>query len=262
MNRPSPILEVSGLVAGYNQSHRVLRGLHLSVDEGELCCVLGRNGCGKTTLLRCLLGLVSPKEGQVKLMGRDAAELTPIERARLMSYVPQTPKTTFDFTVLEVVLMARYAHTGALGITTNRDRDIADAALDMTATQALEERTLDELSAGEAQRVMIARALAQQPRLLLLDEPTSHLDLDHQVRIHRMMQRLAHEWPMAVLCVSHDINLAARFADRLVLMRDGKVVAQGSPKEVLEKALLQTVFGVSVELVETGSGVPMIRVAD
>jgi iron complex transport system ATP-binding protein len=178
-----------------------------------------------------------------------------------MSYVPQAPRTTFDFTVFEVVLMARYAHAGALGMASARDRDIAEAALDMTATRHLEDRTLDELSSGEAQRVMIARALAQQPRLLLLDEPTSHLDLEHQVRIHRMMQRLAHDWPMAVLCISHDLNLAARFADRLVLVQNGRMAASGTPAEVMQQEKLKEVFGVPIEIIPT-RGAPMVRVAD
>jgi iron complex transport system ATP-binding protein len=255
----APIAEVNDLRAGYSAQRPVLCGLNLEVREGELCCVLGRNGCGKTTLLRCLLGLLAPQSGEIRLAGQNAATTSPAQRARIMSYVPQAPRTTFDFTVLEMVLMARYAHAGALGVLSNRDRDIAEAALDMTATRHLEARTLDELSSGEAQRVMIARALAQQPRLLLLDEPTSHLDLEHQVRIHRMMQRLAHDWPMAVLCISHDLNLAARFADRLVLVQKGRVAATGTPTEVMKETLLKEVFGVPIEIIST-PGAPMIRV--
>jgi len=129
----------------------------------------------------------------------------------------------------------------------------------MTATLDLADRTLEELSGGEAQRVMIARALAQQPSVLLLDEPTSHLDMKNQLIIHQMMQRVAHEWPMAVICVSHDVNLAARFSDELVLMRQGRVVAAGSPQETIKADILSQVYDVEIELVAGGNGaVPLV----
>jgi iron complex transport system ATP-binding protein len=147
--------------------------------------------------------------------------------------------------------MGRFAHAGILGIAAEQDLSVATLALEMTDTLPFADRLLDELSGGEAQRVMIARALAQQPSILLLDEPTSHLDLRSQASIHRMMQRLAHDWPMVVICASHDVNLAARFADRLILMREGRIVAKGTPREVIQRDTLEETYGTKIELVES-----------
>jgi iron complex transport system ATP-binding protein len=145
-----------------------------------------------------------------------------------------------------------------MGFETDMDRRVAAAAMEMTGVAAFADRTLEELSGGEAQCVMIARALAQQPQLLLLDEPTSHLDVRNQLLIHRMMVRLAHDWPMAVVCVSHDVNLIARFADELLLMRAGRVIADGPPLQVIRADLLGATYGVQVELIATGGGVPVM----
>jgi len=158
------------------------------------------------------------------------------------------------------VLMGRFAHTGILGIAGQHDLAVAKLAMQMTGTQELAARTLQELSGGEAQCVMIARALAQQPSLMLLDEPTSHLDVRNQLVIYRMMQRLAHDWEMAVICVSHDVNLAARFADELVLMRDGQVVAAGQPADVVRSDVLAKTYGVEIDLIEApDQPVPIVR---
>ncbi len=155
--------------------------------------------------------------------------------------------------------MGRLSHLGALGLAGAKDLEIVRAAMEMTGTEALAGRTLDELSGGEAQRVMIARALAQQPTILLLDEPTSHLDLRHQMSVTAMLRRVAHDWPMAVVCVSHDLNVAARFGDRLVLIADGRVAADGPPGDVLRADLLRDVYGVEVDLVpRTEAGPPLV----
>ena len=156
--------------------------------------------------------------------------------------------------------MGRLPHTGALGIIGREDRKVADLAMEMTESSVFADRTLDELSGGEAQRVMIARALAQQPRALLLDEPTSHLDIRHQITIYRMMVRLAHEWGIAVVCVSHDVNLAGRFADELLLMKDGQVLAHGSPADVIRQDVLSQAYDVQVELIDApGQTMPIVR---
>ena len=154
--------------------------------------------------------------------------------------------------------MGRFAHTGMLGMAGRKDVDVARQAMIMTETLGFATRTLEELSGGEAQRVMIARALAQQPSLLLLDEPTSHLDIRNQLLIYGMMQRLAHDWEMAVVCVSHDVNLAGRFADELVLMREGRVLAAGKPSEVIRREVLAQAYDVDVDLIDVpGEDVPM-----
>ena len=251
-------VEAKGVVFAYPKGQPVLRGVSVIGRAGRLLCLLGPNGGGKTTLLRCLLNWLQPQNGQVLLDGRDIRDFSPRQLARLVAYVPQVPQSAFAFTVGEIVLMGRFSHAGLMGLASAADLAVARAAMEMTGVLDLADRTLEELSGGQAQCAMIARALAQQPGVLLLDEPTSHLDLRNQLSIHRMMQRLAHDWGMAVVCVSHDVNLAARFADELVLLRDGGVVASGSPAEVVRRDVLERTYGVGIELVPAGEGVPIV----
>ena len=252
------VLEAHGLTFAYRPARPVLQDVSVSAKAGKLICLLGPNGSGKTTLLRCLLGIRRPDGGEVRLDGRRLKKHSRRQLARLLAYVPQIPATAFAFTVRQIVLMGRFAHTGVLGMAGEHDQAVAEQAMKMTGTVRLADRTLDELSGGEAQCVMIARALAQQPQVLLLDEPTSHLDVKNQLTIYRMMVRLAHDWPMGVVCVSHDVNLAARFADELILMRAGRVVADGTPPEVVRADVLGQAYGVQIELIDAGSPVPMV----
>ncbi len=254
------ILAAEGVAFGYRPDEPVLRGVSLTAEPGRLTCLLGPNGSGKTTLLRCLLGRLRPSAGRVMLDGKDIRRHTPRQLGRLLAYVPQQPAAAFAFRVEEVVLMGRYAHTGVLGLAAAGDLAVAREAMRMTATADFAGRALEELSGGEAQRVMIARALAQQPAVVLLDEPTSHLDIRNQLHIYRMLQRVAHDWPTAVVCVSHDVNIAARFADELVLLRDGEVIATGPPVEVIREDLLAATYDVAVDLLDApGSVVPLVR---
>ena len=248
------ILQAAELAFSYRPDEPVLRGVSLTASAGRLTCLLGPNGSGKTTLLRCLMGQLIPSAGRIMLAGRALASYSPRELARTLAYVPQQPESSLPFGAMEIVLMGRYAHAGPLGLASPGDAAVAREAMKMTDTLAFARRTLDELSGGEAQRVMIARALAQQPRVILLDEPTSHLDIRHQLNIYRMMGRLAHDWPMAVVCVSHDVNVAARHADELVLMREGRVVAAGPPGEVIREDLLSRTYDVPVELIAAPDG--------
>ena len=260
MSESPHALAAEGVTFAYREGQPILRGLSLTGRSGRLTCLLGPNGSGKTTLLKCLLGQLVPSAGAILLDGRPVRSHSPRGLARLMAYVPQSPEAAFSFPVREIVLMGRFAHTGLLGLAGPRDLAIARAAMQMTQTLEFAARTLEELSGGEAQRVMIARALAQQPSVVLLDEPTSHLDIANQLMIYRMMQRVAHSWPMAVVCVSHDVNVAARFADELVLMRSGRIVASGPPSEVIRAEVLQETYEVEIDLVPVpGSDVPMVR---
>lgn len=256
------ILEARDLAFAYRPGTPVLRGVRFAATAGEFLCVLGPNGSGKTTLLRCLLGRLKPTGGHVLLDGRALGAYSPRELARMLAYVPQFPRSAFAFSVEQIVLMGRMAHTGVLGLAGREDRKVAELAMRMTETRPFAARDLSELSGGEAQRVMIARALAQQPSVLLLDEPTSHLDIRNQLLIYQMMQRLAHDWRMGVVCVSHDINLAGQFADRMALMRDGRLLADGSPREVLRADVLVATYAVEIELIATGpETVPIVRAA-
>ena len=243
------VLTARDLRFEYRPATPVLQAVSFSASPGRLVCLLGPNGSGKTTLLRCLLGWLKPSAGTILLDGRSLQDYPPRALARMLAYVPQFPTSAFAFPVRELVLMGRFAHAGALGLASRQDLAVAQEAMRMTQTLSFAGRTLDELSGGEAQCVMIARALAQQPSVLLLDEPTSHLDIRNQLKIYRMMQRLAHEWKMAVVCVSHDVNLASRFADELVLMRQGRVLADGPPESVIRQDVLQQAYDVQIELI-------------
>jgi iron complex transport system ATP-binding protein len=260
MMQAAHVLKADDVVFAYRSGETVLRGVSLTGQSGRLTCVLGPNGSGKTTLLKCLLGQLRPSGGSIVLDGRAVRAYSPRELARVMAYVPQFPSSAFSFRVEQIVLMGRFAHTGVLGLAGAKDLAVARQAMDMTDTLAFADRELAELSGGEAQRVMIARALAQQPSIVLLDEPTSHLDIRNQLMIYRMMTRLAHDWPMAVVCVSHDVNLAGRFADDLVLLRDGAVLAAGPPRDVVREDVLRDAYEVEIDLIPVrGSGVPVVR---
>jgi len=254
------VLDADAVVFAYRPGEPVLRGVSLRGQAGRLTCLLGPNGSGKTTLLKCLLGQLTPTSGEVLLDGVPVGGRSPRELARLVAYVPQFPTSAFSFTVQQIVLTGRFAHTGALSLAGPKDLAVAREAMRMTETLAFARRTLAELSGGESQRVMIARALAQQPSVVLLDEPTSHLDIKNQLRIYRMMERLADDWRMAVVCVSHDVNLAGRFADDLVVMRDGRVVAAGPPAEVIRADVLREAYDVEIDLIPAPpDDVPLVR---
>lgn len=254
------VIQASDVAFAYQADRPVLRGVSFSAEAGKLLCILGPNGSGKTTLLRCLLGQLKNTGGKLLLDGCEVSRYAARELARLLAYVPQTPLSAFSFSVQELVLMGRFAHGGALGLASEEDLAVARLAMQMTHTLELAGRTLEELSGGEAQCAMIARALAQQPSVMLLDEPTSHLDLKNQLMIYQMMQRLAHDWQMAVICVSHDINQAAHYADQLLLMRSGQVIAHGPPREVIRQEVLRQLYDVQIDLIPTGGDeVPLVR---
>lgn len=254
------VLSAGDVEFGYQPDRPVLRKVGLTAEAGKLLCILGPNGSGKTTLLRCLLGQLKPSAGQIVLDGKSLNSYSTRGLAKLLAYVPQIPAATFAFSVRELVLMGRFAHVGAMGLAADSDLAVVAEAMRMTDTTQFADRMLAELSGGEAQRVMIARALAQQPQVCLMDEPTSHLDIKNQLTIYEMMTRLAHGWEMAVVCVSHDVNLAARFADELVLIRDGQVLAAGPPSEVIRAEVLQQAYDVQIDLIDVPDGpTPLVR---
>jgi len=260
MTAGDPIIEARSITFAYAPGRVVLDAVDMAGRAGRLLCVLGPNGSGKTTLLRCLLGQLRPSSGSVFVRGVKLDLYSSKRLARHIAYVPQTPVSVFPFPVRELVLMGRFCHTGVMGLASKKDRDVARQAMIMTETIEFADRSLEELSGGEAQRVMIARALAQQPSVMLLDEPTSHLDIRHQVMIYRMMVRLAHDWGMAVICVSHDVNLAGRFADELLLMRAGNVLADGPAEQVIDAETLRRAYDVPVELIAVpDEKVPLVR---
>jgi len=224
----------------------VLSEVSLAVAPGELVGVIGPNGCGKTTLVRLLSGVLAPRAGSVRLRGAALGTYRRRELARRLAVVPQDPTLEFPFTALEVVLMGRAPHLPALGFPRAHDLAVARAAMARLEVAGLEDRPLDRLSGGERQRVLLARALAQEPEVLLLDEPTTHLDLRHQAGIYDVVAELRRSRGIAVVSVLHDLNLAALYCDRLVLLAGGRVVCEGSPAEVLTPAVLGAAYATEV----------------
>jgi len=236
--------------------------LRFSIEEGEIFGVIGPNSAGKTTLLRLLTRVLAPARGDILLDGRSVRSLTRWQLAREVAVVPQEAPRPFPFTVQELVLMGRYPHAPRRFFEDAADLAAAREAMSATGTLPLAPLPLDQLSGGERQRALLARALAQGPRLLVLDEPTAHLDLRYQADTVDLLRRLNRERGVGVLLVSHDLNLASELCDRVLLLREGAVVRVGTPEEVLEQSTLESVFGcrVSVDKNQT-SGRPVVQVA-
>jgi len=236
-------LELSHLRFSYSERRSALRDVDLEVTGGSLVCVVGPNGSGKSTLLRIAAGLLAPQTGTARWNGRDVLHVAPLERARSISLLPQTVTVLYRYHVVEVVAMGRHPHlAGPWATSTSADAAAVEEAMQWTAVTALAERPFDELSGGERQRVLLAAALAQGGDLLLLDEPTTALDLHHQNAILRLLRRLA-EAGRAILCATHDLNLAAAYADRLVLLDEGAVAAEGPAADVLTPERIGRVYG-------------------
>jgi iron complex transport system ATP-binding protein len=247
-------LAVRALDFGY-RGHVVGRGLDLSLASGEVLCVLGPNGAGKTTLFRTILGLLPPLAGDVTANGRDLASLTRAQIAREVAYVPQASASYFDFSLAEMVEMGRTAHLGAFGRPSRRDREIARAALDRMGVGVLAERSLSEVSGGERQLALIARALATEARAIVMDEPTANLDFGNQSRVLGEVARLR-DAGIAILLCTHDPDHAFQVADRTLLLARGQAQAQGNSAEILTAEKLSRLYGVPVHVteVETPAG--------
>ncbi len=243
----SNALEVDRLCYGY-QDQTVLDNCSLTVSTGEFVALVGPNGVGKTTLIRVLTGTVRPWSGNVRVLDVPVEQYRRETLARRVAVVPQTSLLTFSTTVLEMVLLGRSPHLGAWSWVGPNDMAIAQQACEQVDIWPLASRPMHELSGGERQRVIIARALAQEPEILLLDEPTVHLDLAHQVKTYRALKQL-HQTGLTVLVVSHDLNLACQYCDRLVVFGRGRVVADGAPEQIMNPELVQDAFGVAVRVI-------------
>ena len=253
-----PVLSVEGVSFRYGERW-VLHDLDFKVRQGEILGILGPNACGKTTLVRLLDGIVHPARGRISLEGKDIRTLKRREIARHVAVVPQETPMLYGFSVMEVVLMGRNPHLSPLGFEKKEDVGIALRSLERTSCSGLSERDVNELSGGERQRVFIARALAQEPKVLLLDEPTVHLDLRHQMEFLDLLVTLNREDGITVVWVSHELNLAALACQRLLLMKGGRIHALGSPADVLTAANILEVYGRRV-VVDTNpqNGAPRI----
>jgi len=237
----APICEAKNLRFKYDDSW-VLNGLSFEVREGEILGIIGPNGSGKTTILRILSRVLIPQGGEVRIKGKNLLELKQNEIAQIIGVVPQDTYFPFPFTVGEIVLMGRSPWLSGFGFESSEDLQIAFQAMALTNTLSFSSRLIFELSGGERQRAIIARALAQEPQVMLLDEPTAHLDIGYQIEIYDLIKKLNAEKRLTLIVVAHDLNLAGEYCDRLILLDGGRIYKMGSPKEVITEENLSRVY--------------------
>lgn len=249
-------LQANHLHFSYLPEKSVLDDVSLRIDPGEALYILGRNGSGKTTLLSCLAGLLEPASGEILLDGKNLQSFSPAERARMVGLIPQMHTPAFGYTVNEMVMMGRAPYLGWLGSPNRDDQAIVDEALAQLGLFELRDRPYTEISGGEQQLVLIARGLAQKCQLLLMDEPTAHLDLSNQHRILEIVSQLA-DRGLSFIISSHSPNNALSYADRVLLLASGKVTAYGSPHETLTEPLLSAIYGIRTEVLTNGDGKPL-----
>ncbi|MHC1721031.1 MAG: ABC transporter ATP-binding protein [Clostridiaceae bacterium] len=239
------IINIEKLTVDYGNK-TILDGIDISVNEGEFVGIIGPNGSGKSTLIKAMTDLIDIKGGKIIIKGRDSRTLSKRERAKLIAVVPQEFSVDFEFSVFDIVMMGRNPHMYGRKGDEKADLDIVQEAMRMTNTWQLKDRLFNEISGGEKQRVIIARAIAQQTKIILLDEPTSHLDMHHQLEILELARMLRDKKNLTIIAVLHDINMAARFSDRLILINDRKIMAEGTPDEVIDEKYLGKVYSMEM----------------
>ena len=257
---PDPfVLRARDVSVTYPGEIRALTGVSVDVSRGQFVALIGPNGSGKSTLLRCLAGLMQPTFGSVSIDGIEAQALSPLDRARRVAYVQALSDTPEFMTAREFTLLGRYAHLTGWRLFSKQDRDIATDALHRAGALDFADRFMTELSSGERQRVILARALAQESPILLLDEPTSALDARHQILTSALIRKFCEREGKTVVAATHDLNLASQFADRLYLLKSGSVAASGNAQETLTKECLESVYDIGVAhgyFTETIDGAP------
>jgi iron complex transport system ATP-binding protein len=225
------VLKVDNLVCGYQEKKPIVKSLSFSVAEGEFVGIVGANGSGKTTLLRAIIGLLKIQKGSILVSNQSVGELERREIARRIAFIPQLMEPVAGFTVEDLILLGRTPYFGRFFFETEKDYDAVNWAIEELKIEKLKDRLLTQLSGGEFQRVAIARAIAQEPRVLLMDEPTTHLDIRFQVKICKLLWKLRRH--RAVVATFHDLNLASRYCSKLILMKRGELIAEGTPNEVV-----------------------------
>jgi iron complex transport system ATP-binding protein len=240
-----PILELERISFKYGEK-RVLQDATFSVEKGEFFGILGPNGSGKSTLLNLIDGIRLPCEGEIRIKGITPGKMQRKDLARLVAVVPQEASWVFPLTVEEVVLMGRTPHIGRLAFESERDLAVARSAMEATDLLPFASRLMETLSGGERQRVLIARALAQEPEVILLDEPTASLDIAHQIRTFDLIRSLSRSAGITVVAVTHDMNLAALYCDRIALLEEGRLHSLGCPGEVITESHIKEVYRVNV----------------
>ena len=247
MTRDTVVLDAQAISVHLGKSP-VLNDVTLSILRGTVTAIIGPNGSGKSTLLRTLARLLRPETGSVLLDGAAIARMSPGHVARQIATLPQSPGAVPGMTVQELVEQGRYPHTGPLRMRSDRDHAAVERALELTSSRHFRHRLLDSLSGGERQRVWIALALAQEPRILLLDEPTTFLDMNHQIQVLNLIRTLNQEHGLTVVMVLHDLNQASQYAERLVVLHSGRIVEEGPPPAVIREDVLASVFNVQAHI--------------
>lgn len=235
------LLNVSNLSGGYG-SKMVIKDVSFDVEKGQFLGIIGPNGSGKSTLLRLMSRALTPKRGKITFEDIDITRIHLKEFCKKIAFVPQGTLINFSFSVWEIVLMGRIPHLKRLQFETKKDFEIAENALLLTSSSELKERDINQLSAGERQRVIIAKALAQEPALLFLDEPTSHLDIGYQIQILDLLKALNRNKGLTIIMVLHDLNLASEYCDKLILLNKGEIFKAGTPREVLTYQGIEAVY--------------------
>ncbi len=252
------MIELKELSFKYNGSSFSLSGINLQIKEGEFISVLGPNGSGKSTLLKLIGGFLKPFAGEVKISGVDVRNISPKERAKRIAYVPQNTITSYPFTVYEIVAMGRAPYLGLLGYERENDSAVIRDAMERMGIASIADKPITGISGGEMQRAFIARALAQEPEVILLDEANAHLDVKHQISIYKTLKELNEEKKTTVIFVSHDFNLPARFSERAVLLEKGKIFADDKIKNVLTAENIFKVFGVKSVVLKNEESVDIL----
>jgi iron complex transport system ATP-binding protein len=260
-DRTMPILEVHDLSAGYDDGF-VVHDVSLTVEPGEFVAILGRNGSGKSTLIKAVQNLLGNVRGQVVCDGKDVFRMSPRRLAAKIAYVPQLAEPIFEYSVEEIVLMGRFAKQGRLEKASSAVIAAVDEAMRLTDVGSLRTKRLSQLSGGERQRAFIARALAQDAPMLLLDEPSLHLDISYQVEVYGILKGLQKDKGKTIVAAEHNINLAAAYAERLIFLKNGAVAAEGTPGETISAANIREIFGAEVDIRENiRTGLPEISLA-
>ena len=239
------MLSFSHTAVGYGEK-LVLSDVSFQVTKGEYVALIGSNGTGKSTLIKCVSGLLPLAGGEIEICGKNSRKLKAKERARLVAVVPQSYYVDYDFTVEDIVMMGRNPYIDFRHRESKEDREIAERAMKLTQTDVFRDRPYNELSGGERQRVILARAITQQPEIILLDEPTSALDLHHQIEVMELIRELNEKEHITVVAVLHDINLASRFCSRIVILKDGKVKADGTPQEIVNREEMEALYNMKL----------------
>ncbi len=242
----TPLLDIQDLHGGYGTHatvmQAVIKGVSFKMNKGDFVGMIGPNGSGKSTLLRLMSRVLVPQTGRVLLEGTDIQTIHLKKLFQRVAFVPQDTQVSFPFTVLETILLGRIPHLGRFQLEGKQDLAMAERAMSLTDTGSLKDKNIDELSAGERQRVVIAKALAQEPVLLFLDEPTSHLDIGHQVQMLDLLKDLNKKEGLSILVVLHDLNLASEYCDKIILLEKGSIYKEGSPEEVLTYQNIESVY--------------------